>query len=282
MMDPLKESILASILYVPSVEGIPAPADIFSYEGSPKKPVAGGAVTSPFGAGCVGTSSICGLANSRATVSEQETLHRDAQPSLWRDKDDDEYWEAFNRAGPSERLQSFYRRLGGEAYEFKRTLSEAELLRRMRDVELQGKARRQKYATPAGQNGTVRASEPWSATVRKDEDGALQAQLIAYAFKAGGSLQLFRADRPVSDPMTSATAAVASPGTPRVRSEEDVGSTTRPSGVLYKRGAPQESPERKHPTRDTEYADGSIGEDEAFHARMRKEYSRPWTKAQLV
>ncbi|PWN40801.1 hypothetical protein IE81DRAFT_348896 [Ceraceosorus guamensis] len=91
-------------------------------------------VDSPFGSGCVGTTSICALSHSSADRSERATLRREIPPTLWQVAEDMEWERSQREATAGVRLEKFLERLGGEGetHQKKLTWSQEELIRRQK------------------------------------------------------------------------------------------------------------------------------------------------------
>lgn len=94
-------------------------------------------VDSPFGSGCVGTTSICALSHTSADRSERATLRREIPPTLWQVAEDMEWERNQREATAGVRLENFLERLGGEGetHEKKLTWSQEELIRRQQRDE---------------------------------------------------------------------------------------------------------------------------------------------------
>lgn len=209
---------------------------------------------SPFGSGCVGTSNLCALALSRAEDAERETLHREAPPLLWKVREDEEFQNQLELSGPSLRLKQFYQRLGGDNYDFKRHLSEAELQRLLERFEEEGEREREdKINAKPEVRREMQKLRLWHNRFRK----------------------------------------VASDHSPPRKFAKDDGSSPRGSTYFEKRSSRQLQ-DRPIPSNNSHIRKRHVNEDattsspgetvqsenDAFHASLKRQYSRPWSPAQ--
>lgn len=226
---------------------------------------AGHHTDSPFGSGCVGTNNLCALALSRADDTERETLHRDAPPLLWKVREDEDFQSQLQLSGPSRRLRQFYQRLGGDNYDFKRQLSEAELQRLLEQFEEEGEVDRQNKINAGSElRREMEASRLWRNRFRKVKPERHPSRRIAVASNPSKlqSTFSFQSDRdPGQKTSQHQSAGPAQPG--------------RQSPFMRKRSMPPSSPDDSAGPLDT--VSQAQAEQDAFQATLKRQFSRPWS-----
>lgn len=226
---------------------------------------AGHHTDSPFGSGCVGTNNLCALALSRAEDTERETLHREAPPLLWKVREDEDFQSQLQLSGPSLRLKQFYQRLGGDDYDFKRQLSEPELLRLLERFEEQGEKERQDkmHALPEVRR-QMQQSRLWRNRFRKVTPDRDVVEGRSKRLSASGPS---KEERKLKSAAWSA-AFRADKGGVVAHTASDAG--TRATSTLRKRHLKEEGLESV-----AEDSTSKMSEDEAFHAGLRERFARP-------
>lgn len=247
---------------------------------------------SPFGKGCVGTSSLCSLALSRAEETESRTLRRERPPQLWRVPEDEDFARRLAQADPDARLRQYYQRLGGEDYERKREMSQEELLRLMHGYEEEGQRKRLERARALQQVLAGQKNQKLSLSRLLDFIKSAHSPYIALS-------KLFNATR--SPRKSSAQKAqVTSRTSPTVEPElpHDTSATLTRRGFPHKdkddhgikigRDAPSDGAESVDQTAQTIPEIGAAfsfpaaaaaqerADDERFHEEMRHRFARPW------
>lgn len=217
---------------------------------------------SPFSSGCVGTSSLCAVALSRASVTEQETIHKDAIPSLWKDKDDVEYWEDYNLSNPSQRMKKFFERLGGEEWSFKRQLSQAELQRLLQQAEHKGEQKRQKLLAAFKE---LQEKEAAAHRLQYNPDRSTPAKSYSSPAKVGGSSRRRPALKTSSPARPARAVAFAAVKGKMLKKRALPAADEKPVERNIEEGEDNESEERS--------------EDDDFHALLRQRFSRPYDSA---